>query len=414
MSQNKYRLNIKSRSLENLENARQVLKAALSTKHGFIHIPPSYLKDFDLYYSRQFVNYMRTTLFLTLILFTLSAFLDLFLLQNVKILAMIRFGLVTPILVILTLFSLTKYFLKHQQFIMIMASLTLTFGLFAIACYVTPELKGLYLDAVLIIQIFSFTLARIKHLFATGIILISWLMLNSILWYGFHFSSELLWGYNYLYLSTSCLAITTGILMNQNSRRTYLQARLLDLEKRHLAIVNDRLESLATIDGLTGVANHRYFLAALLTEWRRACRFNYPISLLMIDLNHFKQLNDQYGHQIGDQCLQQFAFVVNQFVRRTGDLVARYGGDEFAMILVATDLEGAYSVANSIKNAVEKINFYEKKVKTNIQMSACIGITSAFPEKDIKPRDLINQADQALYRAKKSNDNIVIYDSLTL
>ncbi|MDP3439897.1 MAG: diguanylate cyclase, partial [Azonexus sp.] len=128
--------------------------------------------------------------------------------------------------------------------------------------------------------------------------------------------------------------------------------------KTHLTLKAqaDLLRSLVFVDGLTGVANRRRFDETLQIEWRRCRRSDAPLTLLMIDIDHFKRYNDHYGHQTGDACLQKIAATLKACLKRAHDLVARYGGEEFVAILPATDLPGAYAIAERMRKAVEALN----------------------------------------------------------
>ncbi|MFA9202275.1 MAG: diguanylate cyclase domain-containing protein, partial [Candidatus Nanopelagicaceae bacterium] len=116
-----------------------------------------------------------------------------------------------------------------------------------------------------------------------------------------------------------------------------------------LQTANQKLQKLAILDGLTGIANRRYFDLVLDKEWQRLAREQQPLSLILCDIDYFKAYNDTYGHQQGDRCLKQVAQILQQSTRRPADLVARYGGEEFAIILPNTDLQGALFIAKNIK-----------------------------------------------------------------
>ncbi|MBS1113284.1 MAG: response receiver sensor diguanylate cyclase [Nitrospirae bacterium] len=171
-----------------------------------------------------------------------------------------------------------------------------------------------------------------------------------------------------------------------------------------------KLEKLAITDYLTGIYNIRYFYSRLEEEFSRAERYQLPLSCIMLDIDHFKKINDSYGHRIGDFILREFAQVVKRYTRKS-DLLARYGGEEFIVLLPQTSLKGALIEARRLQKVVREIRFRQLREGQGITVS--FGI-SAFPDKEIKnPDDLINSADNALYQAKeKGRDLIVSHASL--
>jgi diguanylate cyclase (GGDEF)-like protein len=169
---------------------------------------------------------------------------------------------------------------------------------------------------------------------------------------------------------------------------------------------NQRLELLSSTDALTGVSNRRKFNEALDAEWLRAKRTKQPIGLILIDIDHFKLYNDQYGHQGGDACLQMVAAAMRVGLRAGSDLIARYGGEEFVLLLPNTDLEGTHVVAERVRAAVE--GKAEPHMKSSFGIvTISVGITSFIPTQDAKPSQYIEVADQALYEAKRSGRNRV-------
>jgi two-component system, cell cycle response regulator len=167
----------------------------------------------------------------------------------------------------------------------------------------------------------------------------------------------------------------------------------------------DVYEKLAHTDGLTELYNYRFFQQLLGVEWNRAQRFNRPLSLIMLDLDHFKAYNDLYGHQAGDQALRQ----LGQLLRRSSrsyDAVARYGGDEFAMILPETSQEMAAEVAERVRVGVESETLEGDPRAPGAHLTASLGVAT-FPEHATEPRALIRKADLALYHAKTCGGNRV-------
>jgi diguanylate cyclase (GGDEF)-like protein/PAS domain S-box-containing protein len=163
------------------------------------------------------------------------------------------------------------------------------------------------------------------------------------------------------------------------------------------------LEQLATRDGLTGLANRRCFDDTLNAEWQRALRQRQPLSLLMVDVDNFKQYNDAYGHLGGDECLQRIASAVSSEMR-ANDLVARYGGEEFAVILPNQSLKGAAIVAERIRCRVEQLHLPNLGSKQHV-VTVSIGAATALAAPENDPSQLVAIADSALYRAKHMGRN---------
>ena len=182
-----------------------------------------------------------------------------------------------------------------------------------------------------------------------------------------------------------------------------------DLEARvaartdELARANASLQEMAIMDSLTGVFNRRHFFELAQQELARAQRYDHPISAIMLDLDHFKRINDQYGHLTGDQILRGTGFLINENIREI-DIAGRYGGEEFCVILPDTDRQGAHNAAERIRHAAE--NSVIKAYDTSVKMTLSIG-TSTFPDDGRKMDELIDKADWALYRAKKQGRNKV-------
>ncbi|WP_448202787.1 diguanylate cyclase [Azospirillum sp. sgz302134] len=169
----------------------------------------------------------------------------------------------------------------------------------------------------------------------------------------------------------------------------------------------DTLRALSFIDGLTGIANRRRFDEALLREWRRCSRSHLPLSLIMLDVDHFKAYNDHYGHQAGDECLRAVAALLAEQVKRPGDLVARYGGEEFVCLLPETDAEGAVRVAERLREAVAEQRLPHAVSPVAPHVTISLGVASATPVADAPPDSLTQLADRLLYDAKRAGRNRV-------
>lgn len=168
--------------------------------------------------------------------------------------------------------------------------------------------------------------------------------------------------------------------------------------QRQLMQANLELERLTRIDGLTGLGNRRYFDEYMLAEWRRALRTRTPLALLMIDVDNFKLYNDSHGHLAGDEVLRQVADAIQAGVSRSGDLAARFGGEEFVVVLLNTDLAGAASVADQIMRRVRALDI----PRDGGHVTVSIGASAMVPTDLAGPDDIIKAADLALFRAKSN------------
>jgi len=168
-----------------------------------------------------------------------------------------------------------------------------------------------------------------------------------------------------------------------------------------------QLRRLSYQDGLTGIANRRHFDEVLEKEWQRMKRDAKPLSLIMCDIDFFKNYNDTYGHQQGDNSLKQVASRLKECLKRPGDLVARYGGEEFVVVLPNTDTEGAFGLAEKMRLAIESLEITHSKSQISKRLTISLGVAAITPTSKILPADLISAADQALYGAKKTGRNRV-------
>ena len=185
-------------------------------------------------------------------------------------------------------------------------------------------------------------------------------------------------------------------VLRQRVKRLIEQSQL----QQKLEAINVELQLLATIDGLTQVANRRRFEEYFNQEWQRMKRDKCPLSLILCDVDFFKLYNDTYGHRVGDRCLQEIAKALKNTIKRPGDLVARYGGEEFAVILPNTDTEGATHVANNICHAVRTLAIPHKNSQVSPHVTISAGFTTEIPEPDSDLEEMIYVADRALYQAK--------------
>lgn len=183
-----------------------------------------------------------------------------------------------------------------------------------------------------------------------------------------------------------------------------VRLEVTDLVNKSLALerANEQLARLSTTDGLTGLANRRQFDQYLHSEWQRSARSQRPISLLMIDIDHFKRYNDHYGHPAGDACLRQLASILFDCAQRSGELVARYGGEEFVVLLPGAEMEDAKRIAQRCLEELDKARIPHANSPVAPWLTISIGVATAFADPNVSPESLLRCADQLLYRTKGS------------
>ncbi|MBS1210238.1 MAG: diguanylate cyclase response regulator [Proteobacteria bacterium] len=176
---------------------------------------------------------------------------------------------------------------------------------------------------------------------------------------------------------------------------------------RRLDEANRELLRLSSVDGLTCISNRRQFDECLLREWARGVRSAKPLSILMCDVDYFKQYNDLYGHPAGDECLKAVAQVLQNCVHRPADMVARYGGEEFTVVLPDTDVQGARLVAEEVRRCLEGLQMQHADSPLGL-VTISVGVACRVPARETgSPVQLLGDADAALYQAKLAGRNKV-------
>jgi len=197
-------------------------------------------------------------------------------------------------------------------------------------------------------------------------------------------------------------------LLNQTKRLVTMSDRM----QKDLNKLNHRLETLSSLDGLTGIPNRRLFDKTYADEWKRAQRNGTPLSVIMMDIDYFKQYNDTYGHAAGDTCLQQVAQAISSGAKRSMEFTARCGGEEFVAVLPGTDITGGHIVAETMRELVEQLKIPHLKSDISDYVTISVGVASlTLPvTHDKKSQTLIETADKMLYKAKKEGRNRVCYE----
>lgn len=192
-----------------------------------------------------------------------------------------------------------------------------------------------------------------------------------------------------------------------------LDAKIAQLERVQMELErsNKKLQALSAIDGLTGLANRRCFDDTFLKEWKASTRSHKPLSLIIVDIDHFKPYNDYYGHLAGDEALKRVAAALSDTLRRPEDIACRYGGEEFTVILPGTDEDGAEEVAGRIMEAIRELGVVHEASPSGDTVTVSMGIATFIPGANDYPSILLEAADKALYQAKETGRGKYVVDN---
>lgn len=207
--------------------------------------------------------------------------------------------------------------------------------------------------------------------------------------------------------STLILCLIGAYHIEYQRRRDYLEKELKRIDSLRLESANRELTALSLSDPLTGLANRRHFDETLARHWRKTARSGDTLSLIFIDIDCFKAYNDNYGHQAGDYCIRKVADTLKHHTRRPFDLAARFGGEEFVLLLPHTSGENATRLAERIRHRVEDLRLPHAFSDVADHLSVSLGVAATIPEPDADPAALVAAADAALYGAKQEGKNRV-------
>ncbi len=298
---------------------------------------------------------------------------------------------------------------KIEYYIAFSAFFSIVFLLYSVK-FTPPEMHPLIMLSVLLVCFSCYSSTLLPFKIAVTVCTLSLVLgLGLLLLSGTAFNL-----YAFIFaLSAGNLVGTSICYLNEYlMRKSFLQRYLMALEKRQLRSLSRQFETQSLNDALTNIPNRRHFNINYKLEWMRCLKNAQPLSLIFIDIDHYKKFNDFYGHQNGDNCLKNIAQSLELLLIRPQDMISRYGGEEFIMLLPRTDVFFAIQTATKIQNQILKLNIPHATSPIANHVTLSMGIASMIPTQDDHLSYLIDMADKALYKAKSNGRNQwVVFDS---
>lgn len=397
---------------------RELIEMALETPFLTLGMPETLEKRFvDEQITSRF-SYLIRSGWLALVIFNGFLLVDWLLVPDVFWQAIfVRVVVFTPICLMILLIS--QYYIKptfDQKTIHLLTDfITVATGWGAAICLVFilyishSAFAHFYLAGILAIVVYGNLVQRLefKHaiFFTAGLLLVSQIGALSDVSYRNKVNYLL-----FLFLfAAGLITLVANYVGWKNNKRNFLLRMREEVSIEELNDANVRLEKVSRSDALTGLFNRRHFNESLALMWRRARISHEPVTLLMLDVDHFKAFNDHYGHQAGDECLKQVASALMQYLRKPGDLTARYGGEEFVAVLHPTSPDEAFEIAERVRRIIEDMRMRHERSPVSPVVTVSIGVGTCIPNNSSEwgPEQLIDLADKALYAAKDEGRNRV-------
>ncbi len=264
-----------------------------------------------------------------------------------------------------------------------------------------------YYSGIAVILMFSNMIIRQPFPYALGLSLATCLLYLVTVSQAPTMSAEAAWSSTTVVFTSALFSLVGNYQMEFEHRRDFLLSALQQISSRKLARMNSQLERLSLTDGLTGLANRRHFDQTLQREWNVALRNRYPVALVFLDVDHFKNYNDHYGHPAGDVCLQRIGGVLTEVSRRAQDLPARYGGEEFVVLAAAHRPGPCLCARRGDPPRCPGVGHRTPLFRGRAGGHGQPGVAAFVPGKGLQADDLVRLADQSLYAAKDAGRNCI-------
>ncbi|MFZ5723123.1 MAG: diguanylate cyclase domain-containing protein [Pseudomonadota bacterium] len=384
------------------------LETLLAAGHRWLRFPRDLEGEFVVDYAQRFLAYRRRVVLLTLFVVMAAGLFDvMFVHQALDSALILRYGVVAPLAIAVFVYSRSRWFERYQQRVLAFFALMLAGLVLGLMMLGDDRVVLIYSPGVLLVAVFAGLLLALRFFMALVLLLLIGATYVALITHWRPQATEIVVAYTLFYVIGSLMALFAGYFVEYTARQQFLQGRLLALKQNELELANHQLHELVDQDGLTGIANRRYFDRQIDAEWSRALRGGYPLSLLLIDLDFFKKYNDTYGHQAGDDCLIVVGSVLRNHSQRSGDVAARYGGEEFAMILPATTREDAEEIGWRVVRDIAAFRIPHRASTVAEVVTTSVGVACVVPSPLLSVRDLVAAADAALYAAKANGRNRV-------
>ncbi len=354
---------------------------------------------------------LRLAMILGVVMYAVFGALDRILIPEAATLAwIIRFGFAIPLALGLFGLSYTRHFKARMEAAIVAIGLTGGLGIVVMIAYARAPGNYLYYAGLLLMVMYSVAMLRPRFPVATGVAIVVFVAYEATAILGGAYPPAILISNTFFFLSFNVVAMFASYSLERYMRSDFLQRRTIRQQNESLEVnllqVEARrreAEAHAQLDPLTGLFNRRHFFSMLDYSCQLNGRGTHALSVLILDLDHFKQVNDTYGHLIGDQVLQSVSQIL-RFGLRQGDVVCRYGGEEFAVLLPKSDLETAVAVGERIRQSLAATLIPTDKGP--ITLTASVG-AACLNEADVDLDALLERADRALYAAKNGGRNQV-------
>lgn len=355
-----------------------------------LRFPRRLEREYQRYYSERNVGYARLAFASGIIMYALYAYVDYVLSPTYfPVLITLRLGIVTPLMLVFLLFMFTRTFamLMQPALVLINIVIGLSIDLFNVLAF--DEVANFYFFGVMIVNMYLHTFGRIQWAWAAPAGILNVLFCDLSLLYTGQVNSQLFILANYFMISSMLLGMVGCYTIEHAVRREFLHVRRLSGQ-------NAELQEHSRTDPLTGLLNRRSMLERLDEEYARSTRSHRAFSIAILDADHFKQINDRWGHECGDQVLKAIASLMKQTLR-TGDIIARWGGEEFLVLFPETRLAAARIAAEQLRRRIAAMSLHYSGMPVSITVT--IGLSESALDESIE--SAIRRADEALYEGKR-------------